>query len=420
MRLLETLHTAVWAIHPMTAEAYLPLVANILKGNVSPYVVPQTIEKAQKIQSEYVSRSGKTYYRQADAGEQVVSIYSIEGAITKADQYCGPSGTVTLMRDLMRNDKMDSVLGHLMEFDSGGGEATNIEEVSKFIRANIKKPVITHFNGLMCSAALGIGCAADEVYATLNTDVIGSVGVFMTIADWKAYFEKEGLVLHEIYATQSTNKNADFHEALKGNYEPIQKNLLDPFASSFIALVQQMRPATMGHPDIFTGKTYLAQDAQAKGLIDGLMTFGDAVQRVFQLADQRSANNPSFSNPNNLSMKIFGIEIGAKSEDGSYKLTAEQVTQLEAASAQANDNTTVIESLRQENKANADAINALTKRVEDNEKATAELQKWQSETPATAAAAPQGGGESQPEETKPWEEFNKTYAASYINKGIPR
>lgn len=409
MNILTKIRFGVWAMHPMTAEAYLPIVAQLLKGDLSVLrntegssaTPKQTVEGVNYI---FQDGSQTPYYNQfVQAAQSGVAIYDIEGAITKADQECGPDGTVTLMRQIRMLDKNPNIVGHILNIDSGGGEATNIAEVARFIRMEVTKPIIAHFNGLMCSAAYGIGCAADEVYATLNTDIVGSIGVLTTIVDWKPYFEAQGLKLHEIYADASVDKNDDYHEALKGNYEPLKKNLLNPFADQFINLVKTMRPATAQNAAFFTGKTFLAQDAN--GLIDGIRPFNESINRVFQLAKAQNANNSpqNSSSKNTTNMKIFGIDFGtvAKAENGDVTLTAEQYAKLEAASTTANVNAETIATM----KADVDAIKA---DVAATSKTVILLKEWADAAPAANVAKPQGTPPAAKNEAI--EKLNSTFA----------
>lgn len=379
MKILEKIRFGVWAMHPMSAEAYMPIVAQLLRGDMR--LNTEGVSKETKVEEvTYAFEDGTTaeWYREfASSEKNGVAVYDIQGAITKNDQYCGPSGTVTLMRQMRSLDKNPNITGHLLNIDSGGGEATNISEVARFIRSDIQKPVVAHFNGLMCSAAYGIGCAADEITATLNTDIVGSIGVMMTLVDWKAYFEKQGLTIHDIYADQSTNKNGEFYAAMEGNFEPLKTSLLNPFAESFIASVKTMRPGTAQFSEVFTGKTYLAQDAVSNGLIDGIRTYEDSVKRVFEMSKKRGAaiqnQNQIFQNQNNTQMeiKLFGKTIIAtKADDGTVTMSAEQFGILEAASQTATDNST--------------AIAELNAKVD-------KLQAWADATPAAAPATPTQG-----------------------------
>lgn len=400
-RLSTAIQTAVWAMRPQEMFANMGVAMRIVNGD---YPIQQAQPKPllYALQSGLVVEANQLSESKQPQEATTVAYYDISGTITKADQECGPRGTVSLMRRMLANDRDPSVVGHFAEIDSGGGEATNVEEVARFIRYELKKPTVAHFNGLMCSAAQGIGAAFDECYATLPTDICGSVGVFMTFADWKAYYEKQGLKIQEVYADPSVLKNDDFTKAMEGDFEPIKKNLLNPFAENFIALIKELRPATTGHDDIFKGKTYMAIEARDNGLIDGMMTQQQAINRVFELATQ-SKSNQSKSNQST-KMTIFGIEIGSvtKAENGEVTLTEEQYAKL-TADSQANDaNEMAIETLkgelekeRQNNTQLAEKFMAVLARVE-----VLEAQ------PATVPA--QANGVTEPKTEKVWEKFNKS------------
>lgn len=384
MRLLTTLNTAIWAIHPMTAESYLPVVANMLKGNF----VENGQQPERLSMTSYETRSRAVG---GDKGSDVrkCAVYTVEGAITKADQWCGPEGTVSLMRSMRRNDKDPSVVGHLLDFDSGGGEGTNIVEVANMIRSEVTKPVVAHFNGLMCSAAYGIGCAADEIYATLKTDIVGSVGVLMTLADWKAYFEEQGLKIHEVYATQSSEKNQPFLEVHKGNYELLRQEFLDPFAASFIDMVQSMRPQTKANADIFKGKTYMAQDAAQNGLIDGIADFNSAVNRVFALADEREAKNPQSSSSKKTDMKFGKFNLSfTENGDGSTTMTADQWATFEAAVAQSEDTIAQMTQMNARLQSLETKVDGAVTKVEAVSEKVDKLDAWAEATPAALVAKP--------------------------------
>jgi ClpP class serine protease len=48
-------------------------------------------------------------------------------------------------------------------------------------------------DGIAASAAMWIASAAShEIYTTQKTDMVGSIGVYTTVADWYGYFAKEG------------------------------------------------------------------------------------------------------------------------------------------------------------------------------------------------------------------------------------
>lgn len=398
MRLIQAVQSSVWAMRPWEALTNIHLAERVLKGEL----LNVKAEDKQRLDSVLISRSNYSSGSNKST-EQFVSSYTIEGVITKADQSCGPEGTVSLMRRLRSNDRNPSVVGHLINIDSGGGEATNIEEVAKLVRS-LTKPVVAHFNGLCCSAAYGIASGATEIYATLETDIAGSVGVMMTFADWRKHFEDKGIKIHEVYADQSSMKNDVFIQALDGNYDLLKTELLNPFADKFIGLIKEMRPATSGHDDIFKGKTFMAKIATEKGLIDGIKSKEEAVNRVFELYDLQNQNhNSTKKTQQSFQMKLFGF-IGnfMKADDGSVTLTAEQFAQLEAAS-KAHEDTSV--ALAKFEESIIAKLGKIDERLDN-------IEKWQEETPAAATSQ---ANPSEPSNPNPLSAINKRIAERLKN-----
>ena len=160
---------------------------------------------------------------------------------------------------------------------------------------------------------------------------MGSIGVYTTLADFTGFYEKEGIKVHEIYSTLSTEKNKPYKEALKGNYEQIQNGVLDPLAAAFIGAIKTNRKKKLntseGNP--FKGKLYMAEEAMAIGLIDSIGSFETAVSRVRELAKSNQEKSKQISMSKNIS-KVLGVEKLESTKEGVF-LTEEQLTKIETA-----------------------------------------------------------------------------------------
>ena len=127
--------------------------------------------------------------------------------------------------------------------------------------------------------------------------------------------------IHEVYADDSKLKNEDIRDALEENYDKLKSGLLNPYATQFIKTVKEFRPQLQAE-EAYQGRCYMTADARAIGMIDGQMTFEQAVERVFFLSQQQ------------LNMKKTNIEavLGYKLEeqDGGIFLNAEEASKLSA------------------------------------------------------------------------------------------
>jgi len=330
-KLLRSILFGVWSVDAATQAASLPILSKLLKGEaVDFYDVPK---------SEFMPYSVTvvdSYDVKYDSVQpNSIFVTPIKGMITKEDQSCGPSGTLTLMRTMQQADNNPNVLAHILDIDSGGGEATNIASVAEFIRGQISKPVFAWYNGLNASAAYGISCAADEIFAAQDTDIIGSIGVFVTVANWKKYYASQGLDITDIYSKYSTDKNALFQKAIDGDTEPLQKSLLDPFAETFFKSVKTMRPNV--DDSVFTGGTYMATEAKKKGLIDGKKSWAE----ILQYAEKQGLNHRKTFNKNknrkttnmNFGKKVaafLGFSALEKDQNGNVSLNEEAIGKLDA------------------------------------------------------------------------------------------
>ena len=323
MNTLRTILSRVWMIDQTTFNASLPIVLKMMKGE------PISFHPSNENSRPYAlwQRQSFRYYNFNDAPRGSVAVHPILGTITKYDQECGPRGTESLMKAMARADQHANIAAHLLEIDSGGGEATNIETVARFIRNDIKKPVIAWFNGMAASAAYYIAAAADEIYASEATDMVGSIGTLISWLDLKAFYEAQGVKIHEVYADQSNLKNVIFHQAEEENYQPLKDNLLNPYAKAFISTVKEFR--NISDEDAFKGKTYMTQQAISIGMIDGQLNWEGAALRAQELGKEFHNNN------NQLEMNFQRIEavLGTPLEihNGGAFLNTSQLQQLDRA-----------------------------------------------------------------------------------------
>jgi len=111
----------------------------------------------------------------------------------------------------------------------------------------------------------------------------------MSFMDVKGYYEKEGIKLHTIYATESSDKNLAFQKALEGEYDMIREEELDPLARAFQAAVKANRSDKLNTAvkGILSGKTFFADQAKEYGLIDRVGNNNTAVEIALALAHAR-------------------------------------------------------------------------------------------------------------------------------------
>ncbi|BDD13143.1 hypothetical protein FUAX_55750 (plasmid) [Fulvitalea axinellae] len=238
--------------------------------------------------------------RFSDLPDGSVAIIRNVGAMMKADQWCGPMGSETKERILMSAVGSDNIVGIVWECDSGGGMVAGTESLAGTLEyADKIKPTITFVNGMTCSACYWTASKTRHIMMGGKTSEVGSIGTMISWWDMQGYYEEQGYKLHTIRASKSTDKNEDFYQAQKGNYEPIIKETLDPINEEFHASVKASRPGI--DKDCFSGKVYFTAKALENGLADSEGTLQDAIDFVLAEAENKTGSNSSNDNETEMS-----------------------------------------------------------------------------------------------------------------------
>lgn len=266
-----------------------------------------------------------------------IAVLNISGPMMKEDN-CGDPGTKTYQQMLSAAAGNPNVIGVVLNIDSPGGTVAGTQILANQVKA-FPKPIVTVAEDLMASAAYWVGSSANHIFANTGTTRVGSIGTMLSFADMQPVWEKEGVKFHEIYATASTEKNADFAEARKGNYDKIKASTLDPLNNEFLNAIKTNRGAKLNHDKTLAGQVYAAADALNYGLIDGIGTLNDAIEKVKELAGTPAQHTQT--NTTNMKIKLlaahaallalFGITMAEGQQSTEVELTADNLDKLNAA-----------------------------------------------------------------------------------------
>lgn len=281
-----------WAIQPEAAQNWLPIIANWLNGGQFPEASAPTANIVSFYNTKGQALRADDNNEVALPPDSVVVIENI-GEMLKYGGMCS-YGTEEIASALAAALASPNVAGAVLRMDSPGGQVVSIAPLLDVIQSS-KKPIVT-LADTCASAAYYVASATDYIMAENNISArFGSIGVVIGFADFTAYYEAKGIKMHEIYADQSTHKNRDYQEALKGNYEPIKVDMLNPIATQFQNHVKASRGTKLklSEEGILAGRMFYAQDALKNGLIDGIGNLSAALAKVRQLATIKSfLSNP--------------------------------------------------------------------------------------------------------------------------------
>lgn len=345
-----------WLIDKQFADAHLPMVANMLQGKPVSWGMEKAVSAVTLIKT---GAKSATLNYSVGPGSQINNISNdfiahikMAGPILKYGDMCsyGAEDYTALINNLAASDNCQGVLLHI---DGPGGQASGIASLGQAINnCSRKKPILAVVNdGMAASAHMWIASQCDEIYCTQSSDMVGSIGAYVTIADFNKHLKEfHKLEVKDVYAPQSTDKNKTYKDAVAGD-EAGLKQELKILVDGFISAVEDGRGGRLTSDEWNTGKMYHAKDALRIGLIDGIQPLTKVFARLADLVaineTEKAAEASNNSNPK-LNTMAFEKTMAAAAAtefavvDGGFLLTEENLNSLETAFAASETNTALV------------------------------------------------------------------------------
>jgi ClpP class serine protease len=320
------------------ANSHLPLVHAILTGNYKSYHDDSEDREREEVEDEntvrYAVHSSAGYELHSEKklsrisaynNEPLIAVIPYKAAVQKYGGWCA-MGTEDLAERIKVEADNPRVSAIILDMDSPGGAADAVAHPSAAINyAKERKPVVGYAgNGMTASAAYWIMSHANEIYATYETDEIGSIGTYITLVNYEQFLSNYyNAEVHQVYASQSTEKNKGYRDitAEKSSKDWLLEKELDPFNDIFIQTVRNNRPNI--NEDVFKGRLFMAKDALEMGLIDGMMSFEEVLNRASELSENFTTKNTMLGIGKNKKAKAL---IDANAAD----ITPEMITEANA------------------------------------------------------------------------------------------
>lgn len=312
MKLLDVL-TAPWAIEPSKLLEIQAIYATHLRG--------------EKIDIAAVeARLGRPLANEPQAYEIIdgVAVLPLEGVIAKRanlfTQISGGVSTELASRDLRAALADPAVHSVVLSIDSPGGTVDGTQGFANLVRsARDVKPIVTLSSGVMASAGYWIGAAAQQIFISDVTTMVGSIGVLATHRDKSKAEEQAGVKTTEIYAGKFKRIASEFGPLSDAGRETIQAQV-DYMYSLFVSDVASHRGVTEEKvlKDMADGRVFVGKQAIAAGLVDGVSTLDALIEQLNRdragAASGRSVSLPSH-NLGALSMKVTREQLAAESPE---------------------------------------------------------------------------------------------------------
>ena len=227
----------------------------------------------------------------ADQGDRLggvqigaVAVLPMYGLITqRATLMSSFSGgtSIDMLRAAFRDALVDPDVGAIVfDIDSPGGSVDGVPEFAEELRKSRgSKPMVGVANTLTASAAYWLAAQLDEVIASPSAEV-GSIGVYAMHQDTSRAYEAAGVTPTLISAGKFKVEGNEF-EPLSDEARGQIQHQVDGFYRMFVNDVAKGRGVTTSvvGDSYGQGRTMLATEAKAAGLIDRIATLEETVQR---------------------------------------------------------------------------------------------------------------------------------------------
>lgn len=227
--------------------------------------------------------------------------------------------TEWLIEALDRAETDDAVTGVLLDIDSGGGMAAGTPEAAEriFRFRESGKPIVAVANSFAASAAYYLGAAAGEFYVIPSGEV-GSIGTLMIHEDISEMLESVGVKVEILRATDAENKaRMNPFEPLSDEERAFAVAQLDTINARFLSDVGRFRGMEAGTVAEVSGlgRTWLAEEAVERGLVDGVRTLREALAAMSEAPAEGEPDPVERSAPEGAEVRsLEGVEVRAGGE----------------------------------------------------------------------------------------------------------
>ncbi len=213
-----------------------------------------------------------------------IAVVVASGSIMDGKQPRGTIGgdtTAALLKQARENKKVKSVV---LRVDSPGGSAFASEVIRNEVEAlrEAGKPVVVSMSSVAASGGYWISMSADKIIAQ-PTSITGSIGIFSVVTTFEKGLDEIGV--HTDGVGTSPFSGVGITSGLsKGASQAFQMGIENGY-KRFIGLVADNRDLTVEQVDqVAQGRVWTGKDALARGLIDQIGDFDDALAVAAKLA----------------------------------------------------------------------------------------------------------------------------------------
>ena len=232
------------------------------------------------------------------AGGESVGVVEIDGTITHAQN---------IIREIRKFREDDKIKAIVVRIDSPGGAVGPSQEIYREIRKTIgTKKVVASMGAVAASGGYYIACAADGIVASPGT-ITGSIGVIMGFTNFRKLLDKIGMVPVVIKSGRYKDTGSPTRPMRDDERELLQ-SIIDSVREQFVNAIAVGRKMDRAQVEkLADGRVFTGEEAKARGLVDRLGNFEDALQWAGKLGGIKGPVVPVYARDKKLSLLRYLI-----------------------------------------------------------------------------------------------------------------
>jgi signal peptide peptidase SppA len=317
--IIRAVYGAEWCILPEKLEQIRELLEMRSQG--------LTLSKEEA--AAHIAHRTQQFGSQPPSQVAVLNMYgTISQRMNMMSEFSGGTSTELFQKAFIEARDNPDVKAIVINADTPGGSVPGVPELAELIYSSRDaKQIITVVNPMMASAGVWIGTAAGEVVAIPSASDIGSIGVMAMHTEHSAADVKDGL--------KTTIITSNEFKAERNPFEPLSEAAIENAQSRVMSIHHEFVDAVAKHrgvastkveSDFGNGRTMLAKEALAVGLIDRIATLEQVLTELGTVAGSGSRVSVAMS-PHKITTKADKMNAAIKLQlikEGVCKATDEE------------------------------------------------------------------------------------------------
>lgn len=224
---------------------------------------------------------------------EAVGVVEIEGAIADARD---------TLENIRRFREDEDIKAIVVRINSPGGAVGPSQEIYREIRKTVgTKKVVASMGAVAASGGYYVACAADGIVANPGT-ITGSIGVIMGYTNFRQLLDKIGMVPVVIKSGPYKDTGSPTRK-MRDDERKILQSITSGIHEQFVTAIADGRKMDRARvEEAADGRIFSGEDAKARGLVDRLGNFEDALAWAGELGGIEGAVVPVYARDEKLSL----------------------------------------------------------------------------------------------------------------------